>query len=840
MIYLLIQFHYTMKTSETGFDEHKVLHHLTHYLPAQNPLKDFVHHNTLHAFQDRHFFDALHQASEIFGYKTYLSIEVFRKRYQKKEINPAVLEQIIVKNKGIENLALWNDNLLHKSYDESINPRIGKLRSHWKALYAINLDKSTHSTLFRVLCSYLDQGIAMWSFPVHDKGFLASIRELERTSFSGFFTSKRVKKLLENKASITDLLKIVVGDERFYETYIFDQQFSHPGWSGMVATLEHNPSSLLDKKSITLEELIIFELLLEIDALDNKFNENWAPLATRITRAPDDLFRVVGADEHFEVLALWQQAFEWSLYDQVLATVKQFKPSNEKITPSFQGFFCMDDRICSFRRHIEHLDKNAGTFGTAAFFNFEFYYQPIEGKFFTKLCPAPMTPTFLVKEKPRKKKQAKDLHYHKRSHSLFFGWIISQTLGFSAALKLFINIFKPTMTPATSASFKHLNKKSKLHIENKDVNDRVDNLQIGFTVAEMADRAEGLLKSNGLIDNFAPIVYLVGHGATSVNNTHYAGYDCGACCGRPSSVNAKVACFAINHPEVRSILATRGVVIPETTQFLPALHDTTRDEITFYDEETLSEINKELHLQNSLIFEAALANNAKERSRRFDTVDSTQSLKKVHESIKRRSVSLFEPRPELNHATNAMCIVGRRNLSKHMFLDRRSFMNSYDHTIDASGDYLAGILGAVAPVGGGINLEYYFSRVDNQKLGAGSKLPHNVMGLIGVANGIDGDLRPGLPSQMIEVHDPIRLLVVVEHYPEKVNYAISKNPATYEWFINEWVKLVVIHPETLELYHFEEGKFQRYTPIQQDIISISDELKLAEQTMDNLPIGILN
>jgi uncharacterized protein YbcC (UPF0753/DUF2309 family) len=829
-----------MNNSHSSFDAQHVLHHLKHYLPAQNPLKDFVHHNTLHAFQDKHFFEALHEASEVFGYKTYLSIEVFRKRFHKKEINSEILNQIIVKNKGNENLDLWLEKMLNQSYDESINPRIGSLRSNWKTQYAINLDKSTHSTLFRVLCSYLDQGIAMWSFPIHDKGFLFSIRELERTSFSGFFSSKRAKQLLEEKASITDLLKIVVGDERFYETYIFDQQFSHPGWSGMVATLESNPTSLLDKKAITLEELVFFELLLEIDALDEKFGQNWAPLASRIIAEPQDLFRAVAIDEHFEVLSLWQQAFEWSLYDQVLASVKQYKPSVEKIMPSFQAFFCMDDRECSFRRHIEHLDKNAVTFGTAAFFNFEFFYQPVDGKFFTKLCPAPMTPTFLVKEEHRKKKHAKDFHYHKRSHSLFFGWIISQTLGFSAALKLFINIFKPTMTPATSASFKHLNKKSKLHIENKDVADRVDNLQVGFTVDEMANRVEGLLKSNGLVDNFASIIYLVGHGATSVNNTHYAGYDCGACCGRPSSVNATVACFAINHPEVRRILEQRGIVIPSETQFLPGLHDTTRDEITFYQENTLSESNKNLHQQNVILFEEALLNNAKERSRRFDTVDSTQSLKKVHESIKRRSVSLFEPRPELNHATNAMCIVGRRSLSKHMFLDRRSFMNSYDYTVDPSGDYLSGILNAVAPVGGGINLEYYFSRVDNQKLGAGSKLPHNVMGLIGVANGIDGDLRPGLPSQMIEVHDPLRLLVIVEHFPEKVKYAITKSAATYEWFINEWVKLVVVHPETLELYHFQEGEFEIYNPIQKEIVIVSDELKLAEKTIDNLPIGVLN
>lgn len=829
-----------MKHISVDFEEHKVLHDLKHYLPAQNPLKDFVHHNTLHAFQDKSFFEALQEASKIFGYKTYLSLESFRSRYQNKEINHDVFQSVIIKNKGQENLSLWTDRLLYKHYDESIQPRIGNLRSNWKREYGVNLEKSTYGILFKVLCGYLDQGIAIDSFPIHDKGFLASIKELDKNSHFGILKTKRAKELLQKDACIEDLLQLIVGDATYFEQYLFDQQFGHPGWSGMVATIEHNPSSLLDKKSISLKELIQFELLLELDSLDQKFNEIWAPLAFKIKQKPTALFAKVKETELFEVLALWQEAFEWSFYDQVLAGIKSVTPESTTEKVSFQGMFCMDDRECSFRRHIESLDKGAVTFGTAAFFNFEFFYQPVNGKFFTKLCPAPVTPKYLVKEMDRKKKHAKDLHYHKHSHSLIFGWLISQTLGFSAAFKLFLSIFRPTMTPATSVSFKHLNKKSKLVIENKSVNDKAEGLQIGFTIEEMANRVEGLLKSIGLVDNFAPIVYVIGHGATSVNNTHYAGYDCGACCGRPSSVNAKVACFAANHPQVRELLKVRGIDIPKTTQFLPGLHDTTRDEIAFYDEEILTETNRSLHHQNEITFANALDKNAKERSRRFDTIDSKNSLKNVHEKIKLRSVSLFEPRPELNHATNAMCIVGRRSLSKQLFLDRRSFMNSYDYTVDPSGDYLAGILGAVAPVGGGINLEYYFSRVDNHKLGAGTKLPHNVMGLIGVANGIDGDLRPGLPSQMVEVHDPVRLLVIVEHFPKIVKYAITKNPATYEWFKNQWVKLVVVDPETHTLYHFEKEDFEIYTPIQEKVDVAYDVLKLAEQSQDNLPIFILN
>ncbi len=826
-----------MKTQNVGFDEHKVLHHLTHYLPAQNPLKDFVHHNTLHAFQSKKFHEALHEASAIFGYKTYLSISDFRQRFANKEINESVLDSIITKVKGADNLLTWKDKLLKTSYDESVFPRIGSLRSNWKKYYAINLEKSTHSLLFRILCSYLDQGVAIWNFPVHDKGFLASIKELEKNTYKGIFTSIRAKKLLQENASITRLLEIIVGKEELFEQYLFDQQFGHPGWSGMIATIENNPSSLLDSRQITFEELIKLELLLEIDTLDSKFHDIWAPLGLKIENESFSLFDKVRYNELFEVLSLWQQAFEWSFYDTVLSNVQNVKEEIQTETPSFQGMFCMDDRECSFRRHIEHIDNNASTFGTAAFFNFEFYFQPVGGKFHTKLCPAPVTPKYLIKEEHRKKKQAKDLHYHKQSHSLLFGWVISQTLGFSSAFKLFLNIFKPSMSPATTASFKHLHKKSKLVIENKN-NDKVNDLQVGFTIEEMANRVEGLLKSIGLVQNFAPIVYVVGHGATSINNTHYAGYDCGACCGRPSSVNAKVASFAANHPKVRAILKEKGITIPAETQFLPALHDTTRDEIAFYDEDILNDSNKTLHHDNKITFEKALANNAKERSRRFETIDSSETIEKIHENVKKRAFSLFEPRPELNHATNAMCVVSRRSLSKQLFLDRRSFLNSYDYQIDASGDYLAIILGQVAPVAGGINLEYYFSRVDNQKLGAGSKLPHNVMGLIGVANGIDGDLRPGLPSQMIEVHDPIRLLAVVEHYPEVVKIAISKNPATYEWYKNEWLRLAVVHPETKQIFVFEDEKFVPYQPIQ-GVHFISDELKLAEITKENLPIGII-
>jgi uncharacterized protein YbcC (UPF0753/DUF2309 family) len=294
-----------------------------------------------------------------------------------------------------------------------------------------------------------------------------------------------------------------------------------------------------------------------------------------------------------------------------------------------------------------------------------------------------------------------------------------------------------------------------------------------------------------------------------------------------------------NHKGVRELLKQRGIIIPDTTQFVGGLHDTSRDDIDFFDEDSLSEINAQYHKANKLVFEKALDSNAKERSRRLVSIDTKLSAKEIHEKVRTRSVSIFEPRPELNHATNALCIVGGRDLTKGVFLDRRSFMNSYDYRIDPDGQILTGVMKPLGPVAGGINLEYYFSRVDNQKLGAGTKLPHNVMGLFGVANGIDGDLRPGLPSQMIEVHDPVRLLIIVEHFPEVVLNVIKSVDAMYEWFINEWINLVAVNPETKEFFLFKEGQFVPYTPIPQKIEKADDMTPIIENTLENISVHLI-
>lgn len=835
------------------FNEAHAIHKLKHFLPSQQALKDFIHHNSLHAFQHMKFYDAIFKASKIFGFQVHLQLDEYRAMYATGRIREDILNQVIRKKK--ENPGDWKDKLLNKTYDTINHPRIGQFRKLWKDVYRFDIDNHVHPLLFRIICAFLDQGIGIESMPVAGKSFIESIRELEQSSLVSFFRTKSVKqKFISGNYSITELLKTIVGEEAYFEQYLFDQAFSHHGWSGFVSAVEDNPQTLLDKKIITLNEFVVFELLMELDALIFFFGKTWKPLAAFTTEPPADLFTDVEKTELAEVIELWQDAFEWSYYDSVLKGIKIASPRPLPETRTFQAIFCIDEREDSIRRHIEAVDRQCETFGAPGFFGVEFYFQQEGSKFYDKLCPAPVTPKYLIKEFDAREPRKGEPLYTSHTHGFFTGFVLSITYGFWALGKKMQMMFNPKMSPAISNAYGHMDRQSSLTIVNKNPNDTENGLQIGYTIEEMAIRAEGFLRGIGLIKDFAAVIYIVAHGSSSANNPHHGAHDCGACSGRPGATNARVQAFILNHKEVRNILAAKGIHIPESTQFIGCMHDTAADVMGYYDEEVLTPENVSAHRINMQNFETALNLNAKERSRRFASINTKQELEQVRKAIHNRSVSLFEPRPELGHGTNTLAIIGRRQVTKGLFLDRRAFLNSYDYSTDPDGTILTGVMRPIGLVCGGINLEYYFSRVDNIKMGAGTKLPHNVMGLFGVANSSDGDLRPGLPWQMIEVHDPVRLLVIVEHRPEIVLKAIQSSDEVFEWYKNEWVHIMALHPEEKQFYYLRNGVFEKYEPItdakeigtihnMEEFIEGALEMEtnhIVHATEENLPVYLLD
>jgi uncharacterized protein YbcC (UPF0753/DUF2309 family) len=75
--------------------------HAAHLLPAQGPITVFIHHNTLHAFEDLPFTEAVKKAARVFGCAPYLTEERFREELGSGRVRFADLEQILREDLGL-------------------------------------------------------------------------------------------------------------------------------------------------------------------------------------------------------------------------------------------------------------------------------------------------------------------------------------------------------------------------------------------------------------------------------------------------------------------------------------------------------------------------------------------------------------------------------------------------------------------------------------------------------------------------------------------------------------------------------------------------------------------
>ncbi len=309
-------------------------------------------------------------------------------------------------------------------------------------------------------------------------------------------------------------------------------------------------------------------------------------------------------------------------------------------------------------------------------------------------------------------------------------------------------------------------------------------------LATKAGMAAAILGAMSLTRDFAPLVVVAGHGATVTNNPHASALHCGACGGYSGEVNARLLTALLNDREVRAALQAKGIIIPDSTLFVPALHDTTTDEVKLYDADCPSDAHHEALTQARQWLGAAGVMARTERALRLPRAEAAASLVE-------RSRDWSETRPEWGLAGCRAFIAAPRTRTRGRDLGGTSFLHDYDWRGDDGFGVLELIMTAPVVVASWISLQYYGSSVAPTLFGGGNKLLHNIVGGFGVVEGNGGTLRTGLPWQSVHdgdtlAHEPLRLTVCIEAPRDAMTAILEKHPGVAALFDNQWLHLFAL------------------------------------------------
>lgn len=763
-------------------------------------------------------------------------------------------------------------------------PRDRVLASH-----GVDVDELTHPLLIRVCGAFVDQGLAYWPMPGRDRGLLAAFRGLYGRPLAppDPWLSGLAEELVEaagrsGEETALDALDALGVPESRWADVVEATLLALKGWAGMIAQLEDRPDRApVAAPPARLVDFLALALTLEARAVRHVLVTR-EPVDRLRPRAPDLALAYEGfvlaqlagvgpaalsepaharawlADvSRFDSHArrrLWHRAYERrhrrGVLDALLAHGRLGVP--ELGPPRVQALFCIDEREESLRRHLEEADPTLETIGYAGFYGVPMAYEGLTDVQPTPLCPVTVRPKHVVVEQAieeaagrasaaRRGVVGRVRHgSHVGSQTFVRGGVLSATVGLAAAVPLVGRVLFPRLSERLAHAADHAASHppaTRLRIErHPDDAFREDGLLPGFTVEEMVGIVRDVLRTSGLEGRLAPLVIVVGHGSSSLNNPHEAAHDCGATGGGRGGPNARAFAAMANHPAVRRRLEAGGAPIPEESWFVGAYHNTCDDRVDWYDLDLVPETHRDELERCQAQFDHARRLDAHERCRRFESAPLDIEPRRALAHVEARAVDLGEPRPEYGHATNAVCIVGRRQHTRGLFLDRRAFLVSYDPTRDPDGAVLGPLLASVGPVGAGINLEYYFSFVDPDGYGSGTKLPHNVTGLVGVMNGHASDLRTGLPWQMVEIHEPVRLLTIVEAKPELLGRLLDKHPGVARVVRNGWIQLAAWDPLGDRMWVFEDGELAPYQPRSRTLRSVETSMDHYRGRRDHLGV----
>jgi uncharacterized protein YbcC (UPF0753/DUF2309 family) len=466
-----------------------------------------------------------------------------------------------------------------------------------------------------------------------------------------------------------------------------------------------------------------------------------------------------------------------------------------------QVVFCIDVRSEVMRRAVERVSPEIETLGFAGFFGVPAAYKTPEGSLRPQL-PGLLAPSVVIadeaagSEEPTdrviarmKARAAAGVSWKQLSTtpSSMFTFVESAGLAWAAALlRDGLKRLAPTRDPLRADD---------MTPSAPQLTRSTDGTLIGDE--QRIALAAGILRTMSLTQDFAPLLVLLGHGASTSNNPQAAALQCGACGGQTGELNARAAAALLNDATVRVGLAQLGIDLGETF-VLAGLHDTTTDDVTLYDVEHVpSAHTAALEMLRNTLRNAADVARAERAPGLGITAATTEELAS---RIRARARDWAELRPEWGLAGNAAFVIAPRARTRGLDLGGRVFLHDYRWSQDNEFRVLDLLLSAPMVVAHWINLQYYASTVDPLRYGSGNKVLHNVVGgRLGVLEGGQGDLRIGLARQSVHDgtawrHEPLRLSVFVEAPTDAIDAVLARHRSVDDLVRNEWVHLHCLDP----------------------------------------------
>ena len=589
------------------------------------------------------------------------------------------------------------------------------------------------------------------------------------------------------------------------------------GWASWCAYLGWQ-AGLEGGEDPHLRELLAIRLAWGAILLECKGNATHSPTFTALqsewSGAPALLKQ---AEDALLVDEVWQVALEVG-YQRTLAHKLTGTTRTSAVAQDIevQAAFCIDVRSEPIRRAFEFVSPAIQTIGFAGFFGLPVAYTPLATQVRRPQLPgllapgAEVTDSIISSSQDAKSADAALQNDASRARLDRFGltdqwraasrWPGAAFSFVEAAGIGYLVKLGQCLNPAKVA-------RARDDLDGLPVRYRpLCRLQLaGMDVKAKISVAAKVLHAMGLDLKLAPLVLLVGHGSQSSNNAHAAALDCGACCGQTGEVNARSLALLLNEAAVRQGLQCQGIVVPQETVFVAALHNTTTDEIEGFDLDLLPTAARARWDSLQSVFASGGDQVRRERAPTLG-LNPCADPSALLDQLRIRANDGAQTRPEWGLAGNAVFVIAPRERTRGVDLGGRSFLHDYDASQDTDGSVLELLMTAPMLVTHWINWQYNASTCDPLHLGSGNKVLHNVVGgHIGVFEGNGGDLRIGLSQQSLHdgkrwMHEPLRLTVVIDAPKEAIDAVINKHAVLQQLLNNGWLHLWRFDQEGLLQY----------------------------------------